>query len=56
MARKEHRPQATQHEMLTPHQTQCPTCGGSFWVAYHTRRTILTLQGLWQLTLVVRRC
>jgi hypothetical protein len=26
------------------------------WVAYHTERTVLTLQGLCQLTLVVRRC
>jgi Transposase, Mutator family len=26
------------------------------WVAYHTQRTILTLQGFVQLTLVIRRC
>ena len=26
------------------------------WVAYHTERTILTLQGLCQIRLVVRRC
>src|SRR5579859_4978438 len=56
MARKEHRPQATHQQMLIPQQTHCPTCGGSFWVAYRTRRTILTLEGLCQLTLSVRRC
>ena len=56
MARKEHRPQAAQQQMLIPQQTQCPTYGGSFWVAYHTRRRILTLNGLWQLTLAIRRC
>jgi len=26
------------------------------WVAYHTRRTITTLQGIYRLTLCVRRC
>jgi len=26
------------------------------WVAYHTQRTITTLQGIYHLTLCVRRC
>jgi hypothetical protein len=26
------------------------------WVAYHTQRTITTLQGIFRLTLCVRRC
>jgi hypothetical protein len=56
MADQEHRPPATDQQTLTPSQTHCPACGSGFWVAYHARRTILTLQGLWQLTLVVRRC
>lgn len=56
MARKEHRPQATSQQTLTPQQRHCPTCGGSFWVAYRTRRTVLTLDGLWHLTVAIRRC
>lgn len=26
------------------------------WVAYHSHRTVITLTGLYRLTLVVRRC
>ncbi len=56
MARKELRPPAKLHERLEPQQRSCFECGQSMWVAYHTHRTIMTLQGLCHLTIVVRRC
>jgi hypothetical protein len=56
MARKGYRPAATSEQLLTPLSTQCAGCGQLMWVAYHTQRTITTLQGLCRLTLCVRRC
>ena len=56
MARREHRPAATYHCMLTPQYERCFSCGQPLWVAYHNRRRIIKLDGLYQLTLVVRRC
>lgn len=41
---------------LTPLATQCPTCGATAHVAYHTHRTITTLSGGYRLHLAVRRC
>ena len=31
-------------------------CGQILWVGYHTFRTVTRLDGLWKLTIVVRRC
>jgi hypothetical protein len=56
MARKHPRPAATQQDILAPLCTQCAGCGQTMWVAYHTQRTITTLQGICHLTLCVRRC
>ena len=56
MARKHPRPVATQQNILAPLCTQCAECGQTMWIAYHTQRTITTLQGICQLTLRVRRC
>ena len=56
MARKECRPKASTERMLTSLRTQCAGCGQPMWVAYHTQRTITTLQGICRLTLCVRRC
>jgi hypothetical protein len=42
--------------VLTPLCTQCNLCGQTMRIAYRTRRTITTLQGLCRLTLRVRRC
>lgn len=56
MSRTERRPEAQQHERLEPQRTRCIECEHPMWVAYHGHRTITTLQGLCQLTLVVRRC
>jgi hypothetical protein len=56
MARKRCRAAATTEQMLTCLCTQCAGCGQPMWVAYHTQRTITTLQGIYRLTLCVRRC
>jgi hypothetical protein len=56
MSRKEPRPKAEQQQQLTPQRKTCIACGQPMWVAYHAERTVLTLQGLYDLTLVVRRC
>ena len=58
MARKQQRPAATRyvHVPLIPQRSLCEQCGGMLWVAYHSVRTITTLNGLCQLLLTVRRC
>lgn len=56
MARKDCRPAATSDYLLTPQWSHCAGCGQPMWVAYRTRRTITTLQGVCLLTLRVRRC
>jgi hypothetical protein len=56
MARKACRPAATLEQLLTPVCTHCSSCGQSMRIAYRTRRTITTLQGICRLTLRVRRC
>lgn len=56
MARREARPAATQQYRLEPYRRRCAACGGPAHVAYHSRRTVATLDGLYRLTLVVRQC
>jgi hypothetical protein len=56
MARRRRRPPATQHKDLEPLRTRCVGCGGPLWVAYHSHRTVTTLDGLVGLRLQVRRC
>ncbi len=41
---------------LEPNRARCWGCGGSLWVAYHSRRCLTLLDEVVQLTLVVRRC
>jgi len=41
---------------LTPLKEQCEQCGQPLWVGYHGHRTVTKLDGLWKLTIVVRRC
>jgi hypothetical protein len=50
------RPQAEQHVRLEPQQVNCQYCGEWMPVSYHAHRKILTVKGLIQLRLVVRRC
>lgn len=56
MARRTRRPAAPRERRLEPVAGRCASCGGAAHVAYHSRRTVLTLDGLVRLTLVVRRC
>ncbi len=56
MSRNACRVAATTEQLLTSLRTQCAGCGQPMWVAYHTQRTITTLQGVCRLTLRVRRC
>jgi hypothetical protein len=56
MARNRRRPAPTLHRRLTACRRQCLACGGPLWMAYHNRRTVLTLEGLVHFTLAIRRC
>jgi hypothetical protein len=46
----------TQEQVLTPAREQCPACGQRLWIAYHEHRRVVRLDGVWRLTLRVRRC
>ena len=50
------RPEAEQQVRLEPQEVNCRYCGEWMPVAYHAKRKILTVNGLIQLRLVVRRC
>jgi hypothetical protein len=50
------RPEATQAITLTPLKEHCEQCGQPLWVGYHSHRIVTRLDGLWKLTVVVRRC
>ncbi len=56
MARKGCRAAATAEQTLTCVRTQCAGCNQPMWIAYHTQRTVTTLQGIFRLTLCIRRC
>lgn len=56
MARRQARPAAARAYRLEPFRRRCADCGGPAHVAYHSRRTVATLDGLYALTLVVRHC
>jgi len=56
MARRTRRPAPTQQQLLAPCRDRCPHCGGPAHVAYHNGRTVTTLDGVYRLTLRIRRC
>ena len=56
MARKRSRDHATGERTLTSQRTHCVACDQMMWIAYHTYRTITTLQGIYHLIILVRRC
>ncbi len=56
MARRHGRPRATAERRLEPNRRRCWSCGGSLWVAYHSRRRLTLLEEVVQYTVVVRRC
>ena len=56
MARNQPRPPAPSEIRLEPLEDCCRSCAEKSWVAYHSPRTVATLEGLVRLRLVVRRC
>lgn len=56
MSRNQARPQASTQLRLETCHKDCWICGKSLWVAYHSDRQVMTLDGLIQLVLPVRRC
>ena len=56
MARRTPRPEAKFTTTLTPLRKTCEQCGNRLWVAYHCRRKVMTLEGLWQLRVVMCQC
>ena len=56
MARRTPRPTAQFATTLTPLRETCEACGAHWWVAYHRRRKIMTLEGLWQLRVIIGQC
>jgi transposase-like protein len=56
MARKQRRPEGKQEYRLEPERMLCIACEHPMWVAYHIQRRIMTLEGLCDLRIVVRRC
>jgi len=56
VARKQHRPAATLQCLLEPQSLYCQECDQLMWVAYATRRTVTTLNGVTRLTLKIGRC
>ncbi len=56
MARNQRRPEAPSELRLEPLNERCRACEGKLWDAYHSTRTVATLEGLLRLRLVVRRC
>lgn len=50
------RPPAVWTERLECKQSSCPECGGPIWGEYTNRRRIVTLSGVLELVLKVRRC
>ncbi len=56
MARRRRRPPAEQEREVCSIRTRCVACGGPLWVAYHSRRTITTLESIVRLRVQVRHC
>ncbi len=56
MARRTPRPPATHDQLLEPCHDRCPQCGGPLWTVYHCHRKVTRLDGVWRLTLRIRRC
>jgi hypothetical protein len=56
MGRQGSRAPADREQVLTPERQQCASCGQRLWIAYHEHRRVVRLDGLWRLTLRVRRC
>jgi len=56
MARRTPKSEAQFTASLRPLQRTCPQCGNPLWIAYHTRRKIVTLEGIFQLRIAISQC
>jgi len=56
MARRTPKPEAQFTATLTPLRQTCEQCGNRLWVAYHCRRKVVTLEGVFQLRVVICQC
>src|SRR5258708_15633670 len=45
----------SQERVLTPEREHCASCGQRLWIAYHEHREVVGLDGVWRLTLRIRR-
>lgn len=56
MARRSPQPAATREHCLTLQQYTCVACGRRLTMAQRAHRTVRRLDGVWRLTLTLRRC
>lgn len=56
MARRTPKPEAQFTVILRPLQRTCPQCGHPLWIAYNTRRKVVTLEGIFQLRIAISQC
>jgi hypothetical protein len=56
MARRTPKPEAQFTATLRPLQPTCPQCGNRWWVAYNSRRKVVTLEGIFQLRIAICPC
>lgn len=56
MARRTPKPEAQFTASLRPLQRTCPQCGSPLWIAYNTRRKVVTLEGIFQLRIAISQC
>jgi hypothetical protein len=56
MARRTPKPEAQFRVSLRPLQRICPKSGGPLWIAYNTRRKVVTLEGIFQLRIAISQC
>ena len=56
MARRTPKSEAQFTASLRPLQRICPQCGNPLWIAYNTRRKVVTLEGIFQLRIAISQC
>jgi hypothetical protein len=56
MARRTPKPEAQFRATLRPLQRTCPQCSHPVWIAYNTRRKVVTLEGIFQLRIAISQC
>jgi hypothetical protein len=56
MARRTPKAEAQFTAALRPLQRICPQRGNAVWIAYNTRRKIVTLEGIFQLRIAISQC